>query len=144
MQQKRGQIPALKTPDGRTTRSRSGIEAECSRFYCDLFASKVPVDPPDLQHHTLPAIPPVLISEVQYAIEKTEKDRAPGLDGIEIELFKEGGLTLWAALASRFSHNFAQRKIPDQWKMARTVLLYKKGDREQLSNYRPIWLLCTT
>ena len=50
---------------------------------------------------------------------------------------------LWAALASRFSHYMAQRRTPDQWKTAKTVLLYKKGDREQLRNYRPIWLLPT-
>ena len=50
---------------------------------------------------------------------------------------------LWAALASRFSRYMAQRRTPDQWKTAKTVLLYKKGDREQLRNYRPIWLLPT-
>ena len=50
---------------------------------------------------------------------------------------------LWAALDSHFSHYMAQRRTPDQWKTAKTVLLYKKGDREQLRNYRPIWLLPT-
>ena len=31
--------------------------------------------------------------------------------------------------------------MPSQWKESNTVLLYKKGDREDLKNYRPICLL---
>ncbi|CAM4532085.1 unnamed protein product [Leuciscus chuanchicus] len=113
----------------------------CSRFYTDLFASKTPVDPPEMQHDAIPAIPSVLTSEVRHAI---QKDRTPGLDGIEAALLKEGRPTLWAALTSHFCHYMAQRQTPDQWKTAKTTLLYKKGDRELLSNYRLIWLLPTT
>ncbi|KAK6764042.1 hypothetical protein RB195_024393 [Necator americanus] len=34
-----------------------------------------------------------------------------------------------------------KERIPDQWKTSRTVLIHKKGDRENLRNYRPICLL---
>ncbi|KAK6732237.1 hypothetical protein RB195_016554 [Necator americanus] len=34
-----------------------------------------------------------------------------------------------------------KERIPDQWKTLRTVLIHKKGDREDLRNYRPICLL---
>ncbi|KAK6753596.1 hypothetical protein RB195_012904 [Necator americanus] len=34
-----------------------------------------------------------------------------------------------------------KERIPDQWKTSRTVLIHKKGDREDLRNCRPICLL---
>ncbi|KAK6753701.1 hypothetical protein RB195_012971 [Necator americanus] len=34
-----------------------------------------------------------------------------------------------------------KERIADQWKTLRTVLIHKKGDREHLRNYRPIYLL---
>ncbi|KAK6749531.1 hypothetical protein RB195_001879 [Necator americanus] len=34
-----------------------------------------------------------------------------------------------------------KERIPDQWKTSRTVLIHKKGDREDLRNYRPICLM---
>ncbi|CAM4498195.1 unnamed protein product [Leuciscus chuanchicus] len=140
-QQQRGQIPALKTVDGRTIRTRSGIEAECRRFYSNLFASKVLIPPPNLQLDQLPSFLPVLESEVRHAVEQAQADWAPGLDGVEIELLKAGGHSLWMAMAARFSRYMAQCQIPKQWKTAKTVLLFKKGDRELLTNYRPITLL---
>ncbi|EYB82300.1 hypothetical protein Y032_0362g3489 [Ancylostoma ceylanicum] len=32
-------------------------------------------------------------------------------------------------------------KVPSQWKTSATVLLYRKGDPQDIGNYRPIWLL---
>ncbi|MFH4984690.1 hypothetical protein AB6A40_011399, partial [Gnathostoma spinigerum] len=37
----------------------------------------------------------------------------------------------------------AQCKVPSDWKSSKTILLYKKGDREDFKNYRPICLLST-
>ncbi|KAG8175000.1 hypothetical protein JTE90_014335 [Oedothorax gibbosus] len=35
------------------------------------------------------------------------------------------------------------RRIPDQWKCSRTILIHKKGDIEAIGNWRPIALCCT-
>ena len=35
-----------------------------------------------------------------------------------------------------------KEKISDQWRTSRTILLYKKGEREDIGNYHPICLLC--
>lgn len=85
--------------------------------------------------------PPILVSEVERAVNSMKMEKAPGKDGISSEMLKLGGEQLWKILVERFSHYLDMCKIPSQWKESRTILLYKKGDREDLKNYRPICLL---
>lgn len=85
--------------------------------------------------------PPVLISEVRNAIYQMKEGKAPGKDGLTIEAIKAGGYVLWKALAQRFSRYLEMQKIPKSWKESETILLHKKGEYEDLKNYRPICLL---
>ena len=132
---------ALKKENGLITRTRIGIKKECEEFYRNLFASKSPISPPDIRPSSPSGIPAVLTSEVRHAIGLAATDKAPGKDGIEVELLKVGGATLWAALAARFSKYKRELHVPRQWKESKTILLFKKGDKELLKNYRPICLL---
>ena len=44
-------------------------------------------------------------------------------------------------LADHFTSYLEAGIIPDQWKSSKTVLIFKKGDKEDIENYRPIALL---
>lgn len=67
--------------------------------------------------------------------------KATSRGGTNIELVKPGGHLLWKALAVRFSEYLTESAIRSCWKEPITVLLHKKGDKEDLKNYRPICLL---
>ncbi|EYC17830.1 hypothetical protein Y032_0029g1894 [Ancylostoma ceylanicum] len=69
------------------------------------------------------------------------RGKAPGVDGITLELLQACGPTLYTALARRFSLYLAKCKVPVAWKQSSTILLFEKGDKEDLENYRPITLL---
>ncbi|KAH7691315.1 hypothetical protein AAVH_40170, partial [Aphelenchoides avenae] len=56
-------------------------------------------------------------------------------------MLKKGGPLLWKRIAKLFTLCLRTRRIPLKWKESRTVLLHKKGDTEDLKNYRPICLL---
>ncbi|KIH61485.1 hypothetical protein ANCDUO_08245 [Ancylostoma duodenale] len=86
-------------------------------------------------------VSPFLTSEVRRAIEAMPQGRAPGADGITVELPQACGPMLYTALARRFSHYLAKCEVPVAWKQSSTILLFKKGDKEDLENYRPITLL---
>ncbi|XP_068741649.1 uncharacterized protein [Montipora capricornis] len=75
-------------------------------------------------------------------------------DAIDItDMFEFGGPSL--VMARRFAtkkefllcywvHNFlqsiSQGKLPNDWKSARVTPLLKQGDRDDVNNYRPIWV----
>ncbi|RCN43593.1 hypothetical protein ANCCAN_10436 [Ancylostoma caninum] len=86
-------------------------------------------------------VPPFLPSEVRHAIETMPRGKAPGSDGIIVELLQACRPTLYAALARRFSRYLAKCEVPVAWKRSSTILDFKKGDKENLENYRPITLL---
>uniref|UniRef100_A0A7I4YQW8 Reverse transcriptase domain-containing protein n=1 Tax=Haemonchus contortus TaxID=6289 RepID=A0A7I4YQW8_HAECO len=44
-------------------------------------------------------------------------------------------------LARLFTRYLSECKVPTSWKTSKTVLLYKKGDPDDIGNYRPICLL---
>ena len=60
---------------------------------------------------------------------------------ITSEMLQAGGEQLWKIIVLRFNRYLAEGQVPSQWKESNTVLLYKKGDREDLKNYRPLCLL---
>ena len=70
-----------------------------------------------------------------------KEDKAPGKDGITVHDVKTANFRFWKALAERFSKYIATSTIPNAWRESRTILLHKKGDKEDLKNYRPICLL---
>ncbi|VDP43352.1 unnamed protein product [Heligmosomoides polygyrus] len=66
---------------------------------------------------------------------------APGPDGISADLLRTGGSALCSLLAKHFNHYLRLGRIPDSWKESKTVLIFKKGQQENINNYRPISLL---
>ena len=38
---------------------------------------------------------------------------------------------------------YQEKRIPEQWKTAKIIPLHKKGNKDNISNYRPISNLCT-
>ena len=66
-----------------------------------------------------------------------------GYDRIPMRILKEGASVLWLPLSVLFRKVYAQREIPEQWKVAKIIPLYKKGNKEDIANYRPISNLCS-
>ncbi len=78
--------------------------------------------------------------EIFWKLKRT-KNTSPGADGIEYRHLKKldkSGQILEALYAAIW-----RLRIPDQWKMANTILIHKKGSTDDVSNFRPISLLST-
>ncbi|EPB68102.1 hypothetical protein ANCCEY_12811 [Ancylostoma ceylanicum] len=109
-------------------------------FYSELFDSHVHLPPCHLREDGF-VIPSVLPSEVRHAIKSVKNRTAPGPDRIRPEHLKNLPTALVNTLAILFARYLSECKVPSQCKTSRTVLLYKKGDPQDIGNYRPICLL---
>ncbi|KAH7707537.1 reverse transcriptase, partial [Aphelenchoides avenae] len=133
---------ALLDENGALQTERPAVEDVCRAFYTSLFDSKVEVARTEGSPEEHPATPaPISWLEIQDALKTFKNGKAPGPDGVTAEMLKAGGPELWKRISKLFTHCMRHRKIPLKWKESRTVLLYKKGDPEDLKNYRPICLL---
>ena len=67
--------------------------------------------------------------------------KSPGLDSLHPILLKEGASFLSPVLAHMYNACFESGDIPNEWKRARVTPIHKNGDKQALSNYRPISVL---
>ncbi len=80
--------------------------------------------------------------EILEAIRKLKVEKAPGSDGITAEMLKYGGEIVVDWMMWICSLAWEQNEVPEDWRKAIIVPLYKgKGNREEFNNYRGISLL---
>ena len=75
------------------------------------------------------------------AIAGLKDGKAPGGDGIPAEVWKHGGDNLFSRLHQLITNAWEVGSVPQAWKDASIVTIYKKGDRTDCGNYRGISLL---
>lgn len=85
--------------------------------------------------------PVILKTEVEKAIETQRRDKAPGPDGINNEVLKQCKEFLSPILTEMFNDILKTEIIPEQWTESNITLLFKKGDKYEIGNYRPISLM---
>jgi len=71
---------------------------------------------------------------------KLNSDKSPGSDGIHPQLLKECATVLAEPLSLLFQRSFDTGTLPADWKTANIVPIFKKGDRTDRANYRPVSL----
>ena len=68
-------------------------------------------------------------------------NKATGLDGIPARLLRETVDIITPSFTKLFNKSLQLGIIPDEWKVAYVVPVYKKGRKDCVENYRPISLL---
>ena len=88
---------------------------------------------------------PITMEELEKVLQRTRRGKAQGLDGISPEILKLGGPKLKACLLSLYNTCWQRQTLPQDFKDALTVTIYKrKGDRMDCDNHHGISLLSIT
>ena len=98
---------------------------------------------PEKGQSPYPDMPDIHIGEagVLKLLNNINSHKAIGPDGIPARLLHEYYASYIApALTKIFQISVNTGTIPDEWRSASIVLVFKKGDRHQASNYRPVSL----
>ena len=77
-------------------------------------------------------------SAVFSLLSKLCKSKATGLDGISAELLRVCPDLIAESLCAIFNRSMNTGIFPTDWKSTKVIPLFKKGERRDLNNYRPI------
>ena len=86
----------------------------------------------------------VSMSTVTKIISGLDNGKATGLDGICVRSLKAGSPILSYYLTFIYNLSLSTGVVPSCWKRKRVTPLFKKGDADDVNNYRPISILPIT
>ena len=151
--QQKNVINELTTEYGTTINKKDDILENIENFYKELYTTKMKTTKntqPDTFDNLIEnklsesqkelCEGRITIPECELALKKMKLKKSPGSDGLTVEFY----LTFWDQIKSYLvdvyneAHN--REELPHSLNTAIISLLYKKGDRKDLKNYRPISL----
>ena len=97
---------------------------------------------PNFDSRTENLIDKVKVTEKQMsqALKNLNGTKSPGPDEIHPRILKELHVELAKPLTVLFNNSILESKIPVEWKIAEVRPIFKKGDKSQAGNYRPVSL----
>lgn len=84
---------------------------------------------------------PLSLMEIEDAVKSLNTGKSPGEDGLTCEFFRRFASRLAPILLLLFNDCERECRVGDGFAVSVVTLLFKKGDRSCLTNYRPISLL---
>ena len=140
-------INAVKDKQGKLQTDEQKVRERWKDYFEELYN-----DPNAVSHVNLPELPlhrieegtpEISMAEVTYAVNQLKRSKAVGYDGISAEEIQaaasDKGLEVMLDLCRNI---WEEEQIPNDWKRAVIVPIYKKKDKMECKNYRGISLLC--
>ena len=140
------QVSQLEKEDGTMTESDKEAADELCRFFKSVFIEDNDLAPSEakIQQHQFPTfVSPMLCFSRDSVLKKLtglHSDKSPGPDEVHPMLLKECAEVLAEPLSLIFQQSFESGCLPEDWKSANVVPIFKKGRRGDVSNYRPVSL----
>lgn len=100
------------------------------------FSKDVSYAPNFIEIHELDM--PITVDEISAMLSKTKSNKAPGLDGIPYEFFKNSNRFFLEELAKVFTRIYDTGNLDNTFETSIILPIFKKGDKNNPENYRGI------
>ena len=114
-----------------------------NKFFSSVFTRENTEDIPEPETQTIHfPMPEIEITEekVKKKLLNLRKDSSPGPDGISPRTLIEFADELAHPLFLIIKKSYETGEVPKEWKQANVTPIYKKGSKNDVSNYRPVSL----
>ena len=131
--------------DGNLLHADSAKASAFNQYFSNVFINEDCTDLPSFSiGHTVPSLNDVDTSPsvVFHKLIALQCCKSPGPDGLPPVALKETAAEISVPLSIIFSKSLQSGQLPDCWKIANVVPIYKSGSRHVTNNYRPISLTC--
>ncbi len=135
-------VADLLKPDGSTTQSDTEKAETLNNFYSSVFTNEDTDNIPPFELRSNVSIDALHTSpeEVLKKLKDLKPDKSPGPDGLHPRVLRETSDVLCTPLSMLFNKSFEESVLPPDWKNSHVTPIFKKGPRNQCSNYRPVSL----
>ena len=119
--------------------------AVLSDFFASVYVEKSNDELPILQDKDIlqeMELPYIDCHLVEKHLKDIKVSKTPGPDGIHPRVLKELSSVLAIPLTKIFQSSLDTGSVPQSWKLANITPIFKKGDKKDPANYRPVSLTC--
>jgi len=148
------QMDSLFNTEGTEVFDQTDMLNVAKSYYSSLYFPQTDPQAPEAQNRILGNVDRTLsedartaldrdlsLEELTNALQTTGAGKSPGPDGLPAEFFKKFWHELGNELLSVFKEALDRQEMPISQRGGIITLLYKKGDRRDMKNWRPISLL---
>jgi hypothetical protein len=105
-------------------------------YFCELLSVQGADGIRQTEIHTAePFVPEQSAAEVEIAVGKLKRYKAPGSEQIPAELISSRGETLHSEIHKLIMLIWNKEELPHQWEESIVIPIHKKGDKTDCSNY---------
>ncbi|MCG7875845.1 MAG: reverse transcriptase family protein, partial [Candidatus Thiodiazotropha endolucinida] len=144
-QKKSGQsnIPVLKTNDKVISEPAEVAEALNSQ-YISQFTREPSGDLPNVDEQPVPSTPDIIftVPGIEKLLNNLNPAKASGPDLIPARILKLASKEIAPILGVIFQQSYNTGQVPLDWQQANVTAVFKKGDKTNPANYRPVSLTC--
>lgn len=139
---KRKYINCLKDKNGIIQTDPSEIENIVTSFYSDLYQSKNSQEESLLvQFSSQDFIQKIELCEIKEALKRMKFKKSCGPDNFPIDLIKICDDSVLEKIVDIFNVFLTTEEIPKEWTNSEIILIFKKGKKDEIKNYRPLSMI---